>query len=124
MRVLLVDDSQPAREAVAEALSLDEHEIVGHAADGASGVQQALELRPDLVIMDWRMPVMDGIEATRRITSAPAAPAVIAFCSTDDGAVNDAFLEAGAVACIDKRDLRAFLAAVREVERARAEAVE
>jgi CheY-like chemotaxis protein len=77
---------------------------VGEASDGREGVERTHQLRPDLVVTDWRMPTMDGIEATRRIQATCPTVTVIAFCSTDSADVQRAFLEAGAHAFIDKRD--------------------
>lgn len=69
IRVLLVDDQPLVRAGLAMVLGgVGDIEVVGEAADGAEAVRSARELRPDVVLMDVRMPVMDGIEATRLIT--------------------------------------------------------
>jgi len=119
LRILLVDDSSEIRSAVAAMLTTAGHEVVAQADDGDRGVAQAIGHQPDLVICDWRMPVVDGVEATRRIREACPSVAVVAFASTNDPTVRDAFLPAGAAAFVDKRDVRGLLAAVRAVERAR-----
>ena len=118
MRVVLVDDSDEVREAVAEVLTEAGHEIVAHAHDGWEGVRLALAERPDAVITNWRMPRMDGIEMTRRIRAAYPSVPILALSSESDPVVNDAFRQAGANAVIDKRDFRALLAAVRALDSA------
>jgi DNA-binding NarL/FixJ family response regulator len=70
-RVLVVDDEALLRTAFSSLIDAeDDLEVVGEAADGREAVEQAERLSPDVVVMDVRMPVMDGIEATRRITAA------------------------------------------------------
>jgi len=66
-RILIVDDQASVREGLRTVLELEELEIVGEAAEGREAVQLVEESRPDVVLMDARMPVMDGLEATRLI---------------------------------------------------------
>ena len=79
----------------------------------------ALAVRPDAVITNWRMPRMNGVETTSRIRASYPNIAILALSSSDDPAVRDAFMQAGADAVIDKRDMRGLLAAIRAVEGAR-----
>jgi DNA-binding NarL/FixJ family response regulator len=73
IRVLIADDQALVRAGFRMILDAeDDLEIVGEAADGAEAVAQAAELRPDVVLMDIRMPELDGIEATRRVLDAGA----------------------------------------------------
>ena len=71
IRVLVVDDQELLRSAFAALIEAeDDMEVVGQAAEGAEALRFATSLSPDVVVMDVRMPVMDGIEATRRITAS------------------------------------------------------
>lgn len=77
LRVLLVDDQSLLRMGFRLVLEGADIEVVGEASDGAQGVAMAQELRPDVVLMDVRMPVMDGIEATRQITQTTESRVII-----------------------------------------------
>ena len=97
IRVLLVDDQPLIRMGLAMILEdAGDIEVVGEADDGASGVAKARALAPDVILLDIRMPVMDGIEATRRIlaTEPTARVLVLTTYDTDDNAY--AALRAGA----------------------------
>jgi DNA-binding NarL/FixJ family response regulator len=77
IRVLLVDDQELVRAGFRALLDAQpEIDVVGEAGDGERGVRRAAELTPDVVLMDIRMPVRDGLEATRLITEDPALSAV------------------------------------------------
>jgi DNA-binding NarL/FixJ family response regulator len=96
IRVLIVDDQQLVRTGLRRILAEGSLEIVGECEDGAQAVQAAMELRPDVVLMDMRMRGMDGAEATRRIRERPDAPPVLILTTYDDDDTLEAGLSAGA----------------------------
>jgi DNA-binding NarL/FixJ family response regulator len=84
IRVLIVDDQELIR--IGFRLFLQTRgdlEVVGEAADGREAVERAAELRPDVVLMDVRMPRMDGVEATARLTAAGRPPRVLILTTYD-----------------------------------------
>ena len=97
IRVLLADDQRVVREGLATLLSLlDDVEVVGTACDGEEAVDLAARLRPDVVLMDLRMPRCDGVEATRRLRQRdPTIKVLVLTTYADDRSVIDA-LRAGA----------------------------
>jgi DNA-binding NarL/FixJ family response regulator len=83
-RILIADDQALLRASLRALVNgYDGCEVVGEAANGAQAVHLAADLRPDLVLMDVRMPVLDGIEATRRITAAAATVKVLILTTFD-----------------------------------------
>ncbi|PZM95638.1 MAG: response regulator [Actinobacteria bacterium] len=84
-RVLIAEDEALIRLDLAEMLAEEGYEVVGEASDGETAVRLAEELRPDLVILDIKMPVLDGLAAAERIAGARIAPVIIltAFSQRD-----------------------------------------
>ncbi|MCD5348306.1 response regulator transcription factor [Agromyces sp. S2-1-8] len=82
-RLLVVDDHALVRSGIVGLLEAADLEVVGEAGDGIEAVELVRRLRPDVVLMDIRMPGLDGIEATRRIAGAPGAPRVLVLTTFD-----------------------------------------
>jgi len=117
IRILLADDQPLARAGLRRIIEADEALlVVGEASDGAEAVARAAALRPDVVLMDVRMPLMDGIEATRRLraTSSDARVIILTTFGLDDYVVDS--LRAGASAFVLKESPpERILAAIHEV---------
>lgn len=103
LHILLADDSQEFLEAAAALLSRDPRvRIVGRATDGSESVRLSKELVPDLILIDLKMPVMDGLAATRRIKAGSASPTVIIVSLHDHPEYRRGASEAGADGFIPK----------------------
>ena len=100
-RVVIAEDEVLIRMDLAEMLAEDGYDVVGQAGDGQTAVQLAEELRPDLVILDVKMPVLDGIAAAERIAGARIAPVVILTAFSQRDLVERA-RDAGAMAYLVK----------------------
>lgn len=98
IRILIVDDQALFREGLRTLLSVQpDFEIVGEAGNGEEGLKMAVQTRPDVVLMDLRMPVMDGVKTTERIkASLPACRVIVLTTFDDDELVFDG-LRAGAI---------------------------
>jgi DNA-binding NarL/FixJ family response regulator len=97
VRVLLVDDQQLVRAGLRMILCPEEgFEVVGECADGADVPAAVAAQRPDVVVMDVRMPRVDGAEATRRLRADPGAPPVLVLTTFKDDEVLSAALRSGA----------------------------
>lgn len=98
IRILIVDDHAVIRDGITA--MLEPHtdlDVVGTAADGTEAVRLATELRPDVVLMDLRMPGADGVTATARITALPSAPRVLVLTTYDSDAHIIRAIAAGAL---------------------------
>lgn len=115
MRVIVADDQRVVREGLVTLLgTLPGVEVVGAAADGAEAVELAAREGPDVVLMDLRMPVMDGVEATRAVRQAsPGAQVVVLTTYADDESVVSA-LQAGALGYLTKDAARDDIARALE----------
>ena len=119
IRVLVVDDEALLRTAFSSLIDAeDDLEVVGEAADGRQAVESTHRLAPDVVVMDVRMPVMDGIEATRQITAGQGAgvPRVLILTTFDlDDYVFDALRAGASGFALKSRPLEELLSAIRTV---------
>jgi DNA-binding NarL/FixJ family response regulator len=117
--VLVVDDQALLRTAFSSLIDAeDDLEVVGAAADGRQAVERAASLAPDVVVMDVRMPVMDGIEATRQITSGqgPGGARVLILTTFDlDEYVFEALRAGASGFALKSRPLDELLNAIRTV---------
>ncbi len=113
IRVLIVDDQSAVRRGLHLRLSLEpEVEVIGETGDGAEAISLAGYLQPDVVLMDVRMPGMDGIEATAALRAVSQESAVVILSLDDDAKTRTRAKEAGAVAFIAKRRMEEELLAV------------
>jgi two-component system, NarL family, response regulator LiaR len=97
IRILLADDHVMLRQCTAEILHKEaDIEVVGEADDGQQAIDLALRLQPDIVVMDVRMPVLSGIEATRRIRESMPEIQVLVLTAYDDDQYIFSLLQAGA----------------------------
>jgi len=97
IRVLVVDDQRMLRESFAVLLNVQpDIEVVGEASNGEEAVRQARDLRPDVVMMDIRMPVLDGLEATRRILAHDPGIKVLMLTTFDEDEYVHEAIRAGA----------------------------
>ncbi|HTS98930.1 MAG TPA: response regulator transcription factor [Streptosporangiaceae bacterium] len=117
--VLVVDDQALLRTAFSSLIQAeDDLDVVGEAADGRQAVELAASRRPDVVVMDVRMPVMDGIEATRQITAGHggSVPRVLILTTFDlDEYVFEALLAGASGFALKSRPLDELLSAIRTV---------
>lgn len=126
MNILIVDDEQPARERLRRLLeSLDVHTVAGEAANGREAIEHYNRLKPEIVLLDIRMPVMDGLETARHLALDETPPGIIFTTAYGDHA-----LEAFETHAVDyllkpvrRERLEAALASAQRRNRAQLEAV-
>ena len=102
LRILLADDHKILREGIRRGLESAGEEVVGEACNGEEAVQLYNSTRPDVVLMDLSMPVLDGIEATRRIVDEHPTAKVVVLTMHDDPGRTRSAISAGAVGYLTK----------------------
>ena len=122
VRIVLVEDNDVFREALELLLGMrSDVQVVAAVGDGAAAVSAAIEHRPDVVLMDYRLPTLDGIQAKAQVVEAAPGVAVVALTASADDAEREALLEAGAVTCLNKdQELEEIVAAILHAATARA----
>ena len=103
VRVALVEDNEVFREALELLLGLrSDIDVVGSVGDGSKVTDLCVDLDPEVVVMDFRLPALDGVEATKALRAACPEIAVICLTASANLREVDALFEAGAVACLTK----------------------
>jgi DNA-binding NarL/FixJ family response regulator len=103
--VMIVDDHPSFRASARRMLEADGYEVVGEAADGASALALALDLRPDLVLLDVQLPDLDGFDVAERLTAGDGAPAVVLTSSRDSADFGPLVARSGARGFVAKAEL-------------------
>lgn len=114
--VVLVEDNDVFRESLELLLgTIPDLDVVAAVGDGRSALDVCLRLRPGVVLMDYRLPELDGVETTAAIGEACPTTAVVVLTATAESEEIDALYDAGAVACLTKdRELDEIVGAVRD----------
>jgi DNA-binding NarL/FixJ family response regulator len=117
LRILIVDDQERVRLGVRLLLQTQQNWVVcGEAATGRQGVDQARQLRPDIILMDVTMPDLDGLAATREITSEDPQSHIIILTQYDSDTIRSAALSAGACGYVLKSRPQDLLPAIQAIQ--------
>jgi DNA-binding NarL/FixJ family response regulator len=117
--VVLVEDNDVFREALELLLGLrQELNVIASVADGQEAARVVGELCPDVVLMDYRLPGLDGVQATRAVLASCPETAVVCLTAEATAREREALMEAGAVGCLEKDEgLDAIVEAIRNAAR-------
>jgi two-component system response regulator DesR len=116
IRILLVEDNQVFREALELLLGLSSDvEVVASVGDGSEAVAAVQEHEPDVVLMDYRLPGLDGVQATSAVRDAAPDVAVVCLTASANAREIEALYAAGAAACLTKdQELETIVDAIRQ----------
>jgi two-component system, NarL family, response regulator DesR len=122
VRILLVEDNAVFREALELLFSLrDDVDVIAAVGDGSEAVPACIEHDPDVVLMDYRLPGLDGVQATRAVRAACPNAAVVCLTASAGGREMEALREAGATACLTKdQELEEIVDAIKLAAQSRA----
>lgn len=102
MTVVVVDDTDHVRNMLVDMLEIDGFAVVGHAASGREAIEVAGSTHPDVIIMDYKMPGMDGLTAAKDIRTRHPGQAIILYTAYLDPQIESAAREAGVALCVGK----------------------
>lgn len=104
IRVMVVDDTDHVRRMLTSMLSLDGYEVVGDVASGPAALEAVVDADPDIVVIDYKMPGMDGLDTARGIRQRRPDQVMILYTAYIDAALERAATDAGISLCIGKVD--------------------
>ncbi|HEX2051900.1 MAG TPA: response regulator transcription factor [Actinomycetota bacterium] len=102
VRVMVVDDTDHVRNMLVDMLELDGFDVVAQASSGSEAISVAAESRPDIVVMDYKMPGMDGLTAARQLRRERSSQVIILYTAYLDAALESEAREAGVALCVGK----------------------
>jgi len=117
-RILIADDSPPVRRGLRTLLGLNENwQVCGEAVDGADAVEKAHQLAPDLILMDYSMPRMDGVQAAREIAKSRTDIPILLFTLNLSNQIIEMARNAGLRGAISKSEISKLPYAIRALQR-------
>ena len=118
-RVFVIDDTPELRRMLEQMLTLDDFEVVGSAANGAEALTEMDEANPDVVVIDYKMPGLDGLMTARLIREDRPHQAIILYTAYLDGILEQKAAKAGIALCVGK--VEGILTLERDIRRLAAE---